>query len=245
VRRESELPRDIVVAVGVAVLQAELEPLSTHAEDSVGDEEDTVLSPRRSGRNTGPILIDIQEPVTKATDPAVESAVVSEITLDLQADKASEIVQDSGYADAPAQPSDSAMGVSQAVETAAPPASGGVAGPSASGGVAGPSSSPVREKIAEHSEPPPDSPVILITSSKASVPSPTTGLVSTSVLNKPVDILLSSPQPSTHEDEDQVDCSGDDMGIDYNIDPLHPEPSKFSNLSFDDFDADFPVEGKS
>ena len=89
-----------------------------------------------------------------------------------------------------------------------------------------------------------ESHVILIVSSRASASSPTTGLVSTSVLNMPVS-LPPSPQPSVHDDEERQDYSGDDFGIDCSIDTSLPDPSKFLNFTFEDFDAEFPMESKS
>ena len=133
------------------------------------------------------------------------------------------------------QTSDLAMGVSQAPGTAAPTES------EAAEAIV---SSPMREERTESAEKVPESPVILIVSSRASTSSPTTGLVSTGVLNRPVS-LPPSPQPSIHDDEVHQDYSGGDFGIDYSVDTSLPDPSKFSNFTFEDFDAEFPMEGKS
>jgi len=39
--------------------------------------------------------------------------------------------------------------------------------------------------------------------------------------------------------------SDDDFGLDLDVNSQLPDPSKFSNFTFEDFDADFPLEGNS
>jgi hypothetical protein len=128
------------------------------------------------------------------------------------------------------------MEVSQVTDSTLPPESDVAADPS---------SSPVREERAEGLGKAAESPVILITSSTVPAKSPTTGLLSTSVLKNLV-IIPPSPQPSDHdEEEEHVDYSGDDFGIDLSMDTSLPDPSKFLNFTFEDFDAEFPMGGKS
>ena len=87
--------------------------------------------------------------------------------------------------------------------------------------------------------------MILIISSKASTNSPTTGLLSTNVLRNPI-VLPPSPQPSVHdEEEEHVDYSGGSFDLDVSMDTPLPTLSKFSNSAFEDFDVEFPLEGKS
>jgi len=76
--------------------------------------------------------------------------------------------------------------------------------------------------------------------------SPTTGLVSGSASIQ-LPPLPQSPQPSIHEGEDdkELSYSGEDFGIDLDVSSHPLDPSKFSNFTFEDFDADFPLEGNS
>jgi len=87
--------------------------------------------------------------------------------------------------------------------------------------------------------------VILITTRTTAL-SPTTGLVSGSAPIQ-LPLLPQSPQPSVHEEEDdeELSYSGEDFGIDLDVSSHPLDPSKFSNLTFEDFDADIPLEGNS
>jgi hypothetical protein len=105
------------------------------------------------------------------------------------------------------------------------------------------SDSPVQEERQDNFEQAPESPVVLITA-RTNVPSPTTGLVSGGTSIR-LPSLPPSPQPSNHEEEEEEELSysDDDFGINLDVNSQLPDPSKFSNFSFEDFDADFPLEG--
>ena len=104
-------------------------------------------------------------------------------------------------------------------------------------------SSPVREERVEEANKTPESPSVMVPS-VAPASSPTTGLVSTSVLASPL-VLPPSPQPSTHEEEQHLDYSGSDEGFDYGTSPSVQDPSKLANFTLADFDALFAEGGKS
>jgi len=184
----------MAVAVGVAVLQSELEPLAAHPEEDIDDRAGpSILTPHCPGRTTGPVLVNIQEPVMEVVGSVGGSVTESEIPRDPQtgtteettaeteqvagaiettiggSEAHSEPTQEQSQATTAEQSSDRTPNISQAEDTITPPAN--------------PPSSPVQDERTECSEQLPESPVILITS-KVAASSPTTGLVTGSILSQ-------------------------------------------------------------
>ena len=191
--------------------------MSTQIEEDVdGGVGTSILTPRRTGRTTGPVLVGIQELATTATEsaraPAVELEVlqgnVTEATAEVAAETEvfsasmtevteesirepktlAEPTQEAAHIATPKHAFGVDLGTTQATDTTTP---------TESKTTADPASSPAWGERTECLEKIPESPVILISSSRATTSSPTTGLVTTSVLSQPFPVLP-LPQPSVH-----------------------------------------------